>query len=101
MEENVDDAQRVKVFRLYSECVSRRNMINSNIISKPSFYSLPVTGILLFVSLLLIFQYSSKVGSSMSTYQLVNLLLLFSIAIGVHGLLHLGLEYVYNFNPLD
>ena len=76
-------------------------MINSNIISKPSFYSLPVTGILLFVSLLLIFQYSSKVGSSMSTYQLVNLLLLFSIAIGVHGLLHLGLEYVYNFNPLD
>ena len=101
MEENVDDAQRVKVFRLYSEGVSRRTMINSNIISKPSFYSLPVTGILLFVSLLLIFQYSSKVGSSMSTYQLVNLLLLFSIAIGVHGLLHLGLEYVYNFNPLD
>ena len=76
-------------------------MNNSTIISKPSFYSLPITGILLFVSLLLIFQYSSKVGSSMSTYQLVNLLLLFSIAIGVHGLLHLGLEYVYNFNPLD
>jgi len=36
----------------------------------------------------------------MSTYQLVNLLLLFSVAIGVHGILHLGLEYVYNFNPL-
>ena len=76
-------------------------MIDSTIISKPSFYSLPVTGILLFVSLLLIFQYSSKVGSSMNTYQFINLLLLFSIAIGVHGLLHLGLEYVYNFNPLD
>ena len=76
-------------------------MIDTTIISKPSFYSLPITGILLFVSLLLIFQHSLKVGSSMSTYQLVNLLLLFSIAIGVHGLLHLGLEYVYNFNPLD
>ena len=72
----------------------------SNIISKPSFYSLPITGILLFVSLLLIFQHSSKMGSSITTYQLVNLLLLFSVAIGVHGLLHLGLEYVYNFNPL-
>ena len=76
-------------------------MIDTTIISKPSFYSLPITGILLFVSLLLIFQHSSKMGSSMTTYQLVNLLLLFSIAIGVHGLLHLGLEYVYNFNPLD
>jgi hypothetical protein len=76
-------------------------MFDATIISKPSFYSLPITGILLFVSLLLIFQHSSKVGSSMSTYQLVNLLLLFSLAIGVHGLLHLGLEYVYNFNPLD
>ena len=75
-------------------------MIDTTIISKPSFYSLPITGILLFVSLLLIFQHSSKVGSSMSTYQLVNLLLLFSVAIGIHGLLHLGLEYVYNFNPL-
>ena len=76
-------------------------MIDTTIISKPSFYSLPITGILLFVSLLLIFQHSSKMGSSMTTYQLVNLLLLFSISIGVHGLLHLGLEYVYNFNPLD
>ena len=76
-------------------------MIDTTIISKPSFYSLPITGILLFVSLLLIFQHSPKVGSSMSTYQLVNLLLLFSVAIGIHGLLHLGLEYVYNFNPLD
>jgi len=76
-------------------------MIDTTIFTKPSFYSLPITGILLFVSLLLIFQHSSKVGSSMSTYQLVNLLLLFSLAIGVHGLLHLGLEYVYNFNPLD
>jgi hypothetical protein len=75
-------------------------MIDTTIISKPSFYSLPITGILLFVSLLLIFQHSLKVGSSMSTYQLVNLLLLFSVAIGIHGLLHLGLEYVYNFNPL-
>jgi hypothetical protein len=75
-------------------------MIDTTIISKPSFYSLPITGILLFVSLLLIFQHSSKMGSSMSTYQWVNLLLLFSIAIGIHGLLHLGLEYVYNFNPL-
>jgi len=75
-------------------------MIDTTIFTKPSFYSLPITGILLFVSLLLIFQHSSKVGSSMSTYQLVNLLLLFSVAIGVHGILHLGLEYVYNFNPL-
>ena len=71
-------------------------MIDTTIISKPSFYSLPITGILLFVSLLLIFQHSSysfakateynqktaghdvtssfppKMGSSMTTYQLVS-----------------------------
>jgi hypothetical protein len=30
----------------------------------------------------------------------INTLLLFSIAAGVHGLSHIGLESVYNYNPL-
>ena len=30
----------------------------------------------------------------------INTLLLFSIAAGVHGLSHIGLESVYNYNPM-
>jgi hypothetical protein len=29
------------------------------------------------------------------------LILLLSIAVGVHGISHLGLEYVYGFNPMN
>ena len=34
-------------------------------------------------------------------YQIILLSLVFSIAVGVHGLSHLGLEKVYNYNPLE
>jgi len=30
----------------------------------------------------------------------ITILTLITIAIGVHGLLHLGLESVYNYNPI-
>lgn len=33
-------------------------------------------------------------------YKLVMIFLVFSIAIGIHGLSHMGLEAVYGFNPL-
>jgi hypothetical protein len=33
-------------------------------------------------------------------YKKVLILLVFSIAIGIHGISHLGLEKVYGFNPL-
>jgi hypothetical protein len=29
------------------------------------------------------------------------LILLLSIAVGIHGISHLGLEYVYGFNPMN
>jgi hypothetical protein len=32
-------------------------------------------------------------------YRKINILSLLVIAIGVHGLVHLGLESVYGFNP--
>ena len=36
---------------------------------------------------------------SMSDYLVV--LLLLTVAVGIHGLLHLGLEVYYNFNPME
>ena len=34
-------------------------------------------------------------------YEKVVIMLLFSIGMGVHGISHLGLENMYNFNPLQ
>ena len=33
-------------------------------------------------------------------YKLIMIFLVFSIAVGIHGMSHLGLEKVYGFNPL-
>ena len=44
--------------------------------------------------------YSSQTMSK-DAYQLLSIILLFSIAMGIHGISHIGLEYVYNFNLLS
>lgn len=68
--------------------------------SKPSFYSLPITGILiLLVFIKLIFNWDDFSKLNLSDYLIVILLL--AIGLGIHGLLHLGLESNYNFNPME
>ena len=60
----------------------------------PSFLSLAITGlILMFVIILMIINY--KQIAKINTMELVSFLCVLSIAIGSHGLLHLGLEVVY------
>jgi len=71
-----------------------------NIFTKPSFYSLPISGILILIVIVVII----KNSNSSNTIDLANwivILILLSIAISVHGLLHLGLEINYKFNPLE
>ena len=66
----------------------------------PSFMSLAVTGlILMFVIILLILNY--KQVAKINTIELASFLCVLSIEIGSHGLLHLGLEVVYGYNPLN
>jgi hypothetical protein len=66
----------------------------------PSFLSLAITGlILMFVIILMIINY--KQIAKINTMELVSFLCVLSIAIGSHGLLHLGLEVVYGYNPLN
>jgi hypothetical protein len=64
----------------------------------PSFNSLVVTGLILLFTLLLFIQNRKEI-LNLSYYKLIKLSLLTSLAIGVHGLLHLGTESVYGFNP--
>lgn len=65
----------------------------------PSVYAHIMNGILLLISVILIYRNYSSI-SRLAGYEKVKLVLLFSLAIGLHGLSHLGLEYIYKFNPL-
>ena len=65
----------------------------------PSIYAHIMNGILLFISAILIYRNYSTI-SRIAASEKVKLVLLFSLAVGLHGLSHLGLEYMYKFNPL-
>ena len=65
----------------------------------PSVYAHAISGGVLLVSIVYFIMYSSQ-SMSKDAYQLLTIILLFSIAMGIHGISHIGLEYVYNFNPM-
>ena len=67
--------------------------------NNPSLYAHILNGILLFVAAVYLALYASKIVSR-TPYQNIVLLLLASIALGIHRLSHLGLEAVYNYNPM-
>jgi hypothetical protein len=69
-------------------------------LTKPSFYALVLTGIIsLIVVLILLTNLSAmmKLGPSKK----ITIISLTGLVIGIHGLLHLGMESVYNYNPLE
>ncbi len=64
----------------------------------PSINSLFVTGF--FVLFIIVILLSNiKYIMRLNPYQKLMIISLITIAIGTHGLLHLGLENVYGFNP--
>ena len=64
----------------------------------PSLNSLVITGlILLLIFIILIKHYDSIMR--MNYYEKIMLLSSLTIAVGSHGLMHLGVEKQYNFNP--
>lgn len=65
-------------------------------IARPSFLAFNLQGILLaIIMLLFINNYNS-----LSKKELLNVLLLFSITVGIHSILHHIEEMYYDFNPL-
>lgn len=71
----------------------------TNLYNIPSFYALVSTGFLLLIIFITIIKNFTQTKNQ-SPNNLITLLALITIALGVHGLLHLGLEYVYNYNPI-
>jgi hypothetical protein len=68
----------------------------------PSFYAHVLNGILLFIALIImVLNYSRLTRLEAYPGRTAYLILLLSIAVGVHGISHLGLEYVYGFNPMN
>lgn len=73
-------------------------MMLSNILIAPSLNSLFFTGILLLTLFFLIIKHFKQL-INMNFYNKTILLSTLVIAIGVHGLIHLGVEQSYGFNP--
>lgn len=70
----------------------------SNILIAPSLNSLFVTGfLLLFILIIIINNY--KQFMRLDYYRKISILSLIVIAVGVHGLIHLGVEINYGINP--
>ena len=66
----------------------------------PSVLAHMLNGFLLMLAFLVTFLYFSKL-QTLDAYHIVVLLLLSSVAVGVHGLSHLGLERDYGYNPMN
>lgn len=66
----------------------------------PSVLAHMLNGFLLMLGFVVTFLYFSKL-QTLDAYHIVVLLLLSSVAVGVHGLSHLGLERSYNYNPMN
>jgi len=72
----------------------------SEMLIAPSLNSLFVTGfLLLFIAFIFIKNYNKIYN--LNFYQKLILLSTIAIAIGIHGLIHLGVEQYYNFNPYN
>jgi len=70
----------------------------TNILVAPSLNSLFVTGLfILFILVLFVTNYKKIIN--LDFYRKITLLSLITIAFGVHGLIHLGVESAYGFNP--
>ena len=70
----------------------------SNILIAPSLNSLVVTGFIILFILIIFFRNYGQF-MRLDHYRKITVLSLISIAIGIHGLIHLGVEREYGFNP--
>jgi hypothetical protein len=68
----------------------------NSIFLKPSFYAHIMNSLLLLFSFIFIYRNYSKIRN-VEPYKLITIILLLSLAVGIHGLSHLGLETSYDY----
>lgn len=67
---------------------------------RPSVIAHTLNGAFMLLAAILVFLYYSTVAN-LDTFRILILILLFGIIVGIHGLSHLGLEYVYGYSPYN
>ena len=68
-------------------------------IQAPSIYAHALNGILLLIAVIILFRNWNKM-MRLKPDKMIEMVLFFSLVIGVHSISHLGLETVYGLNPL-
>jgi uncharacterized membrane protein len=66
----------------------------------PSMMAHSLNGLLMFAAVVVAYM-NFRVLYNLDPYKKVMILLVFSVAIGIHALSHLGLETVYGLNPVN
>ena len=66
----------------------------------PSMMAHALNGVLMFAAVVVAYM-NFRVLYKLDPYKKVMILLVFSVAIGIHALSHLGLETVYGLNPFN
>ena len=66
----------------------------------PSFYAHIINGSMLLLACIMFLKNYKKIRD-VEPYKLIAITLLFSIATGIHGLSHMGLEQIYHYNPVQ
>lgn len=66
--------------------------------NKPSFYAHIINGFTIIGAIVILCKNYTKMN--LSAYHQLVIILLFSISVGIHSISHLGLEQIYDFNPL-
>jgi hypothetical protein len=64
----------------------------------PSMMAHALNGLLMFAAVVIAYM-NFRVLYKLDPYKKVMILLVFSVAIGIHALSHLGLESIYGLNP--
>jgi hypothetical protein len=67
---------------------------------KPSNLALIASGLLIALGLFLLYRELNQ-SNSITNTKLIDLVLFLSTAISLHGLLHMGAEIHYNYNPIE
>jgi len=64
-----------------------------------SFYLHQINAFLILIALYFLF-INFSVIKKIEPYKIIILSLLFSLSVGIHGISHLGAEYIYGYNPI-
>ena len=76
--------------------------MNDKLLKPPSYYALAITGILVLINIIIIaINFRKLISPGEKPYVTILVITCIGVLIGIHGILHLGLEKVYHYNPVE